>query len=1073
MKHIYRLRLLAAACFMSLGVAAVAQHSVARDWNEALLGAIRRDLARPTVHARNLFHTSIAMYDAWAAYDTAAQTFLLGKTVGGFTSVFAGVPAPADVEAARREAISYACYRVLRHRFLQSPGAAASINSFNALMAQLGYNINVTATNYQSGSPAALGNYIASQIIQFGLQDGANEQNGYANQVYAPVNPALVMDLPGNPDLLDLNRWQPLTLDVFIDQSGNVIPFNTPPFLTPEWGRVAPFAMGPEDQTLYERNGNTYTVYNDPGAPPAMDTLDGGGSSAEYAWNFALVSAWSAHLTPDDGVMWNISPGAYGNSQSLPTTFEEYEAFYDLMEGGNQDMGHPINPVTGQPYPDQWVPRGDYTRVLAEFWADGPESETPPGHWFTILNYVNDHPSLVKRFRGTGEVLDDLEWDVKAYLLMGGAMHDAAITAWSIKGWYDYVRPVSAIRGMAEYGQSSDPGLPSFHPAGLPLIPGRIELVMPGDPLAGSDGANVGKIKLYAWRGPNVVINPAIDVAGVGWILAEEWWPYQRPTFVTPPFAGYISGHSTYSRTAAELLTRLTDDPFFPGGVGEFPVEANTFLKFERGPSMPFTLQWATYEDAADQSSLSRIWGGIHPPVDDIPGRKLGGRIADKAFNLGESLFYRDADGDGFFSYEDCDDADPDVYPGAEEICDGKDNDCDDSIDEGALLTFYFDADADGYGDPTEPALGCEAPAGYVANNEDCNDASALQRPGQLWYPDLDGDGYGRRGASPLVQCLRPAGHKAAEELVAIDADCDDAVAAVNPGATETCNGLDDNCNDATDEGVLTVFYRDADTDGYGDPSISILSCTIPAGYVFNADDCNDADHLEKPGQRWYPDIDNDGYGAQGVEQRIQCLRPPGYKELSELLGYENDCNDNDAAINPAAVEICNGIDDNCNGAEDEGLPLYRYFGDADGDGFGRAEQWIEVCAETAPSGFVANELDCNDDPATGGGSVYPGAPEVADNGIDEDCSGVDLYLARKAFPNPVTDWLTVRLVHEGTAEVYLYQMNGQLARRDRILFTTNEAAIDFRALPPGVYWLRITDASGAVLGEEKILKRG
>ena len=297
-----------------------------------------------------------------------------------------------------------------------------------------------------------------------------------------------------------------------------------------------------------------------------------------------------------------------------------------------------MNARTGKPYEPQIVPRGDYTRALAEFWADGPKSETPPGHWFTILNYVHDHPAF-ERHRGAGPILDDLEWDVKAYLALGGAVHDAAISAWGIKGWYDSVRPISAIRAMADRGQSSDPNLPRYSPEGIHLIDGYIEMVQAGDPLAGEDGKNVGKIKLYAWRGPNFIDDPNTDVAGVGWILAENWWPYQRPTFVTPPFAGYISGHSTFSRAAAEVLTLLTGDEYFPGGLAEFHVKRNEYLVFEDGPSTDLTLQWATYRDAAVQSALSRIWGGIHPPQDDIPGRMIGQKVGIKAFFEAERLF--------------------------------------------------------------------------------------------------------------------------------------------------------------------------------------------------------------------------------------------------------------------------------------------------------------------------------------------------------------------------------------------------------------------------------------------------
>ncbi|MCI5083751.1 MAG: T9SS type A sorting domain-containing protein, partial [Saprospiraceae bacterium] len=312
--------------------------------------------------------------------------------------------------------------------------------------------------------------------------------------------------------------------------------------------------------------------------------------------------------------------------------------FYNIFNGGDASAGHDINPYTGEPYEPQMVPRGDYARVLAEFWADGPDSETPPGHWFTILNYVNEQPQLEKRWKGEGPVLSDLEWDVKTYFVLGGAMHDCAISAWSVKGWYDYIRPVSAIRYMAEQGQSSSQNLPSYDPNGIPLIPGFIELVDEDDPLAGDNDEHVGKIKFRSWRGPDYIDNPFSDVAGVGWILAENWWPYQRPTFVTPPFAGFVSGHSTFSRGAAEVLTLMTGDPYFPGGMGEFEAPANEFLVFEDGPSVDLTLQWATYRDASDQSSLSRIWGGIHPPADDIPGRKIGIEAGVNAFNYAETF---------------------------------------------------------------------------------------------------------------------------------------------------------------------------------------------------------------------------------------------------------------------------------------------------------------------------------------------------------------------------------------------------------------------------------------------------
>jgi hypothetical protein len=244
-----------------------------------------------------------------------------------------------------------------------------------------------------------------------------------------------------------------------------------------------------------------------------------------------------------------------------------------------------------------------------------------------------------KRLEGQGEILDDLEWDVKAYLTLAGAIHDVAISVWGIKSYYDYVRPISAIRAMADLGQSSDSLQLSYHPGGIPLIEGHIEVVDSADVLAGDQGENIGKIKIYAWKGHGSIGDPATSHAGVDWILAENWWPYQRATFVTPPFAGYISGHSTFSRASAEVLTLLTGDAYFPGGMGVFDAPKDNYLIFENGPSVDIELQWATYRDASDQASLSRLWGGIHPPVDDIPGRKLGMKIGPQAFTRALELF--------------------------------------------------------------------------------------------------------------------------------------------------------------------------------------------------------------------------------------------------------------------------------------------------------------------------------------------------------------------------------------------------------------------------------------------------
>ena len=580
------------------------------------------------------------MYDAWAAFDSVAETFLLGKTVRGYTVPFAGIAPPADLHAAREQAVSYAAYRLLKYRYRNSPSAAKTLPMLDSVFISLGYDSSFASTDYSGGSPAALGNYIAQSVISFGLQDSSNEQNAYAYKHYVPANESLYVSGLGNSTMTDPNRWQPLSLSQYVDQNGHVFPAGTPKCLTPEWGAVAPFALTSADLTYGNRNGYDWYIWRDPGPEPMLDTLNPqSDNSVAYRWSHTLVSVWSSHHTPADSVMIDISPANIGNVQTYPASVADYPSFYNLTGGGDNGTGRPQNPRTGIPYAHQVVPRGDYTRVLAEFWADGPNSETPPGHWFVILNYVTDQPGFQKKFMGTGPVLDGLEWDVKAYFALGGAVHDAAISAWALKGWYDSSRPISVLRWMADKGQCSDTTLPRYSPAGISLMPGYIELVQPGDPLAGVGNVNVNKIKLWAWRGTQYVGNPATTTAGVGWILADEWVPYQRPTFVTPPFPGFISGHSTFSRAAAEVLTAFTGDEYFPGGMGEFYAPKNAFLRTEEGPSVDVTLQWATYRDAADQCSLSRIWGGIHPPMDDIPGRLMGKQVGISAFNLASKYF--------------------------------------------------------------------------------------------------------------------------------------------------------------------------------------------------------------------------------------------------------------------------------------------------------------------------------------------------------------------------------------------------------------------------------------------------
>ncbi|MCB9656081.1 MAG: vanadium-dependent haloperoxidase [Sandaracinaceae bacterium] len=559
--------------------------TIARRWSEQLLNSIRRDIPHPPKHARNLLHVSIAMYDAWAAFDATAVGVVVDET---HTATM-----PSDVDTA----ISYAALRVLQHRYTTAVGGAMSLDCYARFMDVLG--LDPDDETAVGDTPIAIGNRIGNAVVARFADDGANEANNYADTTsWTPENPPMIVDRLGT-NVTNIDVWQQLNLATAETQNGIVLETSVQPYIGAHWRDVEPFAVEPDAMT--GRYGDPVSGY------PTIDHPD------MVDWVVQVIRR-TAQLDIDDGVMIDIGPGSLGNN-SL---------------GADDGTGYPTNPVTGGTYAPNVVPRGDFARVLAEFWADGPSSETPPGHWMVLANEVSDDmaPADLRPF-GAAAPADRLAWDVGIYLAVTAATHDAAVVAWAMKRDSLGPRPITLIRYMAQLGQRTDMSLPSYNEGGLPLIDDLIELITPESSAPGERHYHLrwyqGELAVRAWRGEPG--DRANGYTPVGWMRALEWIPYQRRTFVTPAFPGYVSGHSTFSRAAAEALTAYTNSPYFPNGIHEYVARANQYLVFEDGPSVDVHLQWARYADAADQAGQSRLYGGIHIFADDYVGRINGAAV--------------------------------------------------------------------------------------------------------------------------------------------------------------------------------------------------------------------------------------------------------------------------------------------------------------------------------------------------------------------------------------------------------------------------------------------------------------
>jgi len=333
----------------------------------------------------------------------------------------------------------------------------------------------------------------------------------------------------------------------------------------------------------------------------------------------------------------------------------------------------------------------------------------------------------------------------------------------------------------------------------------------------------------------------------------------------------------------------------------------------------------------------------------------------------------------------DCDDVRPSVVPGASEACDGVDNDCDSSVDEGVAVAGYVDDDGDLHGDPDRPISACAGLPRFSSLGDDCDDANPARHGAQAevcddvdndcdgtvdedtrevsWYADADGDGFGDPAAGAIRSCTPIAGRSL------LGTDCDDRAGAIHPAAAERCDGIDNDCNGLPDYRLAPGDLEDDDGDGFIDAACEGgMDCDdrnpeIAGGFPEICDgrdnDCDGTVDEDTSPVVWFADLDGDGYGSSASGAVVSCTAVAGHS----LRG--GDCDDRDAARRPFVTERCDGLDDDCDTAIDEGLSR----------GCGSD---VGVCAAGRQACVSGIWSACN--------GVGPSTESC--NGLDDDCDG-------------------------------------------------------------------------------------